>query len=340
VDAGSSQISVLRVGRDGELSRIAGGLVSSNGTEPVSIAIHGHLVYVANAGKVDPIFMRFIHPSAEGVCFAPDGLIVTAESREIWLFVPHEPGNAQPRAKPQPPAAASWTWSPRRPGPAGGEGGRAVGASSGTVAAATALVATETPGPHLAWALGILSSSISLGSAVGPAAGGLATNLIGLRAIFLAGGAMLLLAAIPVVFVVAESPRRLGRAAAVGVNIPALKSLLVRAGVGLVQAAEAGETDGGVIREEISSAHDRGVRPSATALPVRHAAQGRREPRRVHRPLLPPSLAVRAPDPGHRRVHTVPLRPRAVRRRRTPDRGKGCQPADPQPRLRRPRGSR
>jgi len=88
------------------------------------------------------------------------------------------------------------------------------GASSGTVAAATALVATETPGPHLAWALGILSSSISLGSAVGPAAGGLATNLIGLRAIFLAGGAMLLLAAIPVVFVVAESPRRLGRAAA------------------------------------------------------------------------------------------------------------------------------
>ncbi len=88
------------------------------------------------------------------------------------------------------------------------------GASSGTVAAATALVATETPGPHLAWALGILSSSISLGSAVGPAAGGLATNLIGLRAIFLAGGAMLLLAAIPVVFVVRESPRRMARAAA------------------------------------------------------------------------------------------------------------------------------
>jgi MFS transporter, DHA1 family, multidrug resistance protein len=88
------------------------------------------------------------------------------------------------------------------------------GASSGTVAAATALVATETPGPHLAWALGILSSSISLGSAVGPAAGGVAANLIGLRAIFLAGGAMLLLAAIPVVFIVRESPRRMARAAA------------------------------------------------------------------------------------------------------------------------------
>ena len=85
------------------------------------------------------------------------------------------------------------------------------GASSGTVAAATALVATETPAAHLAWGLGILSSAISLGSAVGPAAGGLATNVIGLRAIFLAGGAMLLLAAIPVLFVVRESPRRLAR---------------------------------------------------------------------------------------------------------------------------------
>src|SRR5207237_3718088 len=87
------------------------------------------------------------------------------------------------------------------------------GASSGTVAAATALVATETPAPHLAWALGILSSAISLGSAVGPAAGGLAANVVGLRAIFLGGGVLLLLATIPVLFVVRESPRRVVRAA-------------------------------------------------------------------------------------------------------------------------------
>jgi MFS family permease len=82
------------------------------------------------------------------------------------------------------------------------------GASSGTVAAATALVATETPAPELAWALGILSSAISFGSAIGPAAGGLAANLVGLRAIFIGGGAMLLVAAIPVLLVVRESPRR------------------------------------------------------------------------------------------------------------------------------------
>src|SRR4030088_672258 len=88
------------------------------------------------------------------------------------------------------------------------------GASSGTVAAATALVATETPAAHLAWGLGILSSAISLGSAVGPAAGGVATNLVGRGAIFVAGGAMLLLPAIPVVFMVRESPRPMARMAA------------------------------------------------------------------------------------------------------------------------------
>ena len=87
------------------------------------------------------------------------------------------------------------------------------GASSGTVAAATALVATETPAAHLAWALGILNSAISLGSAAGPAAGGLAANVVGLRAIFLGGGVMLLLATVPVLLVVREGPRRLLRAA-------------------------------------------------------------------------------------------------------------------------------
>ena len=82
------------------------------------------------------------------------------------------------------------------------------GASSGTVAAATALVATETPTANLAWALGIINSAISLGSAAGPAAGGLAANVFGLRVIFLGGGLLLLLATVPVLIVVRESPRR------------------------------------------------------------------------------------------------------------------------------------
>jgi DNA-binding beta-propeller fold protein YncE len=47
-DPGSDEISVLRIRPNGSL-HIAG-VTSSNGTSPVSIAVHGSLVYVANGG--------------------------------------------------------------------------------------------------------------------------------------------------------------------------------------------------------------------------------------------------------------------------------------------------
>jgi 6-phosphogluconolactonase len=50
VDAGSNQVSVLRVNPGGSLSLVPGGVVSSGGTLPDSIAVHGSLVYVANSG--------------------------------------------------------------------------------------------------------------------------------------------------------------------------------------------------------------------------------------------------------------------------------------------------
>jgi 6-phosphogluconolactonase len=50
VDAGSNQISVLRILRDGTLRRVGRGPVSSGGVEPISIAVHENLVYVANEG--------------------------------------------------------------------------------------------------------------------------------------------------------------------------------------------------------------------------------------------------------------------------------------------------
>ena len=49
-DAGSNQISVLRILPDGSLIPVGGGPVSSGGVEPISIAVHGDLVYVANEG--------------------------------------------------------------------------------------------------------------------------------------------------------------------------------------------------------------------------------------------------------------------------------------------------
>jgi len=59
VDAGSNQVSVLRVGWDGSLQLVPGGVISSGGPTPVSIAVHGDLVYVANSGAVGPNFTGF-----------------------------------------------------------------------------------------------------------------------------------------------------------------------------------------------------------------------------------------------------------------------------------------
>jgi 6-phosphogluconolactonase (cycloisomerase 2 family) len=57
VDAGSSQISVLRVTHHGSPRLVD--VVSSNGVDPVSVAVSGGLVYVANAGNGGSNFTGF-----------------------------------------------------------------------------------------------------------------------------------------------------------------------------------------------------------------------------------------------------------------------------------------
>jgi RNA polymerase sigma factor (sigma-70 family) len=54
-------------------------------------------------------------------------------------------------------------------------------------------------------------------------------------------------------------------ATALDVTVPAVKSLLVRARLGLVDAAEARSTDCAVIREDLAAAYDRGVKASGRA---------------------------------------------------------------------------
>jgi 6-phosphogluconolactonase len=49
VDPGSNQLSVLRIGAGGTLTTV-GSPVWSHGNQPVSITVHDHLVYLANAG--------------------------------------------------------------------------------------------------------------------------------------------------------------------------------------------------------------------------------------------------------------------------------------------------
>src|ERR1700678_1974609 len=56
-DAGSNQVSVLRIQPDGSL-RLAS-VVSSGGVLPVSVAVHGSLVYVANAGPAGSDYTGF-----------------------------------------------------------------------------------------------------------------------------------------------------------------------------------------------------------------------------------------------------------------------------------------
>jgi 6-phosphogluconolactonase len=80
VDAGSNEISVLRIKHDGSLTPVQGGVVSSNGVEPVSIAVHGRLVYVANAGDGGSNYTGFtldggghLRPLAGSTVPLPDG---------------------------------------------------------------------------------------------------------------------------------------------------------------------------------------------------------------------------------------------------------------------------
>jgi 6-phosphogluconolactonase len=80
VDAGSDQVSVLAVGRNGSLRPVPGGTVGSGGAQPVSIAVHDDLVYVANAGAGATNYTGFVlgfdgvlHPLPGSTIPLPDG---------------------------------------------------------------------------------------------------------------------------------------------------------------------------------------------------------------------------------------------------------------------------
>jgi 6-phosphogluconolactonase len=79
-DAGSNQISVLRIRGNGSLKLVHGGVVPSGGALPVSIAIHGDLVYVANSGNGGSNYTGFrlrrngrLAPIAGSAVALPDG---------------------------------------------------------------------------------------------------------------------------------------------------------------------------------------------------------------------------------------------------------------------------
>jgi 6-phosphogluconolactonase len=77
VDAGSNQVSVLRIKRHGALKPVS--VVSSGGADPVSVAEHDGLVYVANAGAGGSNYAGFtlsrgghLAPLADSTVSLPD----------------------------------------------------------------------------------------------------------------------------------------------------------------------------------------------------------------------------------------------------------------------------
>src|SRR5262249_37372945 len=83
VDAGSDQLSVLRIKHDGALQLVPHGGVPSGGGGPGSVTEHDGLVYVANAGTGGSNYTGFT--------LSPSGRLQALDSSTVPL-----PDNAQP----------------------------------------------------------------------------------------------------------------------------------------------------------------------------------------------------------------------------------------------------
>ena len=78
------------------------------------------------------------------------------------------------------------------------------GTFTGTIGAASALIASGTPDKRLSYAIGFLGSSTFIGLTLGPAAGGLIAERYGYRPSFFIGSVILLIGLLLVIFVVKE----------------------------------------------------------------------------------------------------------------------------------------
>ena len=78
------------------------------------------------------------------------------------------------------------------------------GSLTGTVTAATVLVATTTPKARLGFALGLLQTAVFAGASIGPLVGGVLADRIGPRPTFVVAGSMLGLAGVLTLLIVRE----------------------------------------------------------------------------------------------------------------------------------------
>ena len=85
VDAGSNQVSVLRIRPGGSLRLVSHGVVSSGGLLPDSIAVSGDLVYLANSGAGGS--------SYTGFRLRPDGRLDPVPGSTVSLPASAAPGD-------------------------------------------------------------------------------------------------------------------------------------------------------------------------------------------------------------------------------------------------------
>jgi MFS family permease len=81
------------------------------------------------------------------------------------------------------------------------------GLLGGYASGSMVLVATQTPKQRMGWALGVMSSGIMAGNLAGPLIGGALPPLIGIRATFLASGALIFVAFLVTAFLIKEDRR-------------------------------------------------------------------------------------------------------------------------------------
>ncbi len=106
------------------------------------------------------------------------------------------------------------------------------GALSGTISAATAMVASATPSKRTGFSLGFLQTATFIGTSVGPLVGGIAAEWAGYRLCFIAGGVMVGMGAMLVILFATEERSALAPAGEGGGSggAPGLKAVLATAG--------------------------------------------------------------------------------------------------------------
>jgi len=83
-----------------------------------------------------------------------------------------------------------------------------MGLGSGVTSASNALVASQAPKSRVAWSLGVMSSALAIGAALGPFIGGVMASFLRVRVVIAVAGVLLLLSALPMLLLVGREPSR------------------------------------------------------------------------------------------------------------------------------------